>query len=426
MPAAITEPATDACTDAEAVDAVEHRTGVLTLPEFSFECGATLFGVKLRYETWGRLNPSRDNVVVVCHALTGDAHVGHGENGPGWWDGLVGPGRLIDTHRYFVVASNVLGGCAGSTGPSSPAPDGRPYALRFPLVSVRDMVRAQVRLLDALGVREVQLVIGGSLGGMQAWEWPLVDPDRVRHAVVIAADATFSALAIGYNEVMRQAIVGDPNWRHGDYYHYGVRPSHGLGLARAIAMLTYRTDRLYEARFGRERITNEPTAAFCRDTLPAAVSSSLAGESAVSEPDYDGPPVWDWSSSGDPRTSPYTAFTRPQFQVESYLRHHAKKLDARFDANSYLYLTRAMDSHDIGRGRGGLRAALERMRAGLTLVAIDSDYLYPAEALRRTADLAQTCGIDCEYRVLHSDFGHDAFLAEQGPLAELLRGALPA
>jgi homoserine O-acetyltransferase len=361
----------------------EHARGVLRIPAFAFECGAVLPEVRVAFETWGQYDPRRDNAIVVCHALTGDAHAGPGDV-PGWWEELIGPGCPIDTRRWFVVASNVLGGCAGSSGPSSIAPDGRPYGLRFPLVTVRDMVRAQIRLLDALGVDTVHMVIGGSLGGMQVWEWPLLAPGRVRRAVAIAAHAAFTPLAIGYNEAMRQAIVADPNWHQGDYYSFGVRPEAGLAAARSIGMLTYRSDRLFEQRFGRSTVGPE-------------------------RPDG-------WPFRGDA----FTVFTTPQFQVESYLHHHGEKLNRRFDANSYLYLTRAMDSHDIGRGRGGLAQALRAFDAELLVIGIDSDYLYTPEVLRDTVELAQTCGVRASYRELSSVYGHDAFLAEQLQLARLL------
>ncbi len=360
--------------------------------------------VQVAFETWGRLNAARDNAVVVCHALTGDAHAAAGAEGQaGWWNGLIGPGCFLDTTRFFVICSNVLGGCSGSTGPATIGPDDRPYALRFPLITVRDMVKAQMRLLDALGVRRVQLVVGGSLGGMQAWEWPLLDPERVLRSAIIAADARFSALAIGYNEVMRQAIVGDPAWQHGNYYGTGKRPTHGLGLARSIAMLTYRTDTLFEARFGREEVT--PPAPTDRPGS-AETGTFFENEACAS--------------------SPLAAFTQPLYQVESYLRHHGRKLDARFDANSYLYLTRAMDSHDIGRGRGGLLQALENLKASVFLVGIDTDYLYSVSALEHTAQLAQDVGVRLDFHVVSSDFGHDAFLAEPEKLGQVLKGVWQA
>lgn len=358
-----------------------HMIGWLKIPTFHFECGITLSDVRLRFETWGTLNAAKSNVVVVCHALTGDAHAGDGGDEHGWWSGLIGPGRAIDTQQSFVICANVIGGCAGSTGPASLAVDGRPYGLRFPRVTVRDMVTAEVLLLDAFEVERVAMVVGGSLGGMQAWEWALLVPYRVQHAIVIAAQAAFPPLAIGYNEAMRQAIVADPRWSEGNYYDTGEPPTAGLAAARAIGMLTYRTHQMYRDRFGRRQVLKR---------------AQQPGENAG------------------------TAWTAPHYEVESYLRHHGEKLNARFDANSYLYLTRAMDDHDIGRNRGGISAALARIQSRFTIVGIPGDYLYEAEELRATAAVARQWGIDCQYEALESMHGHDAFLIEQEQLGEIL------
>ncbi|SFU35667.1 homoserine O-acetyltransferase MetX [Alicyclobacillus macrosporangiidus] len=358
-------------------EAGQHACGWFHLDDVVFECGALLPRVRVYFETWGRLNAAADNAVVVCHALTGDAHAADGGGRPGWWSGLIGPGRAIDTNRYFVIASNVIGGCAGSTGPSDLAEDGRPYAMRFPAVTVRDMVAVQMRLLDALGVRELALVIGGSLGGMQAWEWAVMASGRVRHTIAIAAHPAFPPLGIGYNEAMRMAIMADADWQNGEYYGTGRTPQAGLAAARAIGMLTYRTDLLFEERFGRR--------------------TAEAGDGAPAS---------------------------PRFAVESYLRHQGDKLNRRFDANSYLYLTRAMDSHDIGRGRGGMEAALRQVRGRLTVIGIDTDYLYAPRDLRRAARLAADCGVASSYRELSSKYGHDAFLIEFEPLSRMVEEAL--
>ncbi|MCL6517140.1 MAG: homoserine O-acetyltransferase [Alicyclobacillus sp.] len=352
-----------------------HARGWLHLSEVPFECGAVLPHVRVYFETWGRLNRTADNAVVVCHALTGDAHAADGGGRPGWWNGLIGPGKAIDTEQYFVVASNVVGGCAGSTGPSDPAPDGRPWAMRFPAVTVRDMVSVQTRLLDALGVREIALVIGGSLGGMQAWEWAVMGGERVRHTVAIAAHPAFPPLGIGYNEAMRMAIMADADWQNGEYYGTGRSPQAGLAAARAIGMLTYRTDVLFAERFGRRR--------------------ALEGEES-------------------------------EFLVSTYLHHQGDKLNRRFDANSYLYLTRAMDSHDIGRGRGGVEKALGQVRGRLTVIGIDTDYLYAPRDLRQAVEWAAARGVAGVYRELSSKYGHDAFLVEFEALSRLVEEALCA
>lgn len=365
---------------------------LLAVPAFTCESGQQLEHVEVAYETWGTLNATRDNVVVLCHALTGDTHAGDGGNRRGWWSMLVGPGKPIDTNRYFVVCSNVLGGCGGTTGPASVAPDGEVYGLRFPLVTVRDMVRLQIEWLNALGVQGIHTVIGGSLGGMQAWEWALLDAARVRRIVVIAAHAAFPPLAIGYNAAMRQAIVSDPEWHHGRYYQVGRVPKQGLALARTIGLLTYRANDLYAARFDRRGVTSE-----------RATETELdrAGDSA-------------WKAN-------HAAFTAPEFEVESYLAYNGSKFVARFDANSYLYLTKAMDGHDIGRGRKGLREALARIRSRLTVIAIDTDYLYETKDLARTAELAVAAGVQCNYQELTSAHGHDAFLVDSASFQAMIR-----
>ncbi|RIV26743.1 homoserine O-acetyltransferase [Alicyclobacillaceae bacterium I2511] len=356
----------------------DHRIGELELPCVQLESQEVLQGVRLRFETWGKLNAQANNAVVVCHALTGDAHAGAGESGPGWWSDLIGPGKLLDTQRFFVVSSNVLGGCGGTTGSASVAWDGRPYGLRFPLISVRDMVAVQLQLVDALGVDEIAMVIGGSLGGMQVWEWACMAPERVREAVVVAAHAAFTPLAMGYNAVMRQAITADPAWQQGNYYGTGQQPETGVSIARQIGLLTYRASELYQERFGRKLV--------------------------------------------DERFSmnPWEAFTKPQYQVESYLDYNGRKFVDRFDSNTYLYLMRAMDGHDIGRNRGGVSRALTRIKSRLTLVGIRTDYLYPVAEMQATAREAVAVGVDCRYMELNSPHGHDAFLIEQDALAKLI------
>jgi homoserine O-acetyltransferase len=366
-----------------------HVEGDLTIPEFCTESGARLQNVTIRFETWGALNAERDNAVVICHALTGDSHAGDSHRRKGWWSGLIGPGKVVDVNRYFVVATNVLGGCSGSTGPASLAPDGHPYGLRFPLVTIRDMVRAQGEVLDALGVRGLHAVIGGSMGGMQAWEWPFVDGRPISHVCVIAAHSAFTPFGIGYNYAMRQAIVADPDWQGGAYYETGKRPTAGLATARAVGMLTYRTGPLFAERFGREP-----------SSRPAAPSHNWEQSRGCAAP-----------------------FVEPLYQVEEYLAYQGQSLNARFDANSYLYLTRAMDSHDIGRGRGGVEKALQQLRGRrLTIVGIDQDYLYSPAELRRDAEQARDCGVECSYLEMRSAYGHDAFLADQNQLADLLAG----
>jgi len=338
----------------------------------ALELGGELVRVALAYETYGELNARGDNAVLVCHALTGSGHAAgrtDREEVPGWWDPLIGPGKAIDTRRYFVVSSNVLGGCYGSTGPSSLDPEtGRPYALDFPRYTVRDMVEVQRRLIDRLGVRSLAAVIGSSMGGMQVLEWAAMFPERVRAIAPIAIGPRHSAWAIGLNEVARRAITSDPAWQGGGYA-LDRQPERGLGLARAIAMLSYRSFDSLEQKFGRER---------------TAASSDLLGKS---------------------------------FEIESYLDYQGVKLVQRFDANTYLYLTRAMDDYDIAAGRDKASRVLGRMTMPALVMGIASDVLYPEAEQRALADALPRA----TYATIRSPHGHDAFLIEFPQVAAHLR-----
>ncbi|HEV2766239.1 MAG TPA: homoserine O-acetyltransferase [Acidimicrobiales bacterium] len=340
---------------------------------FVLEGGGQLRDISVAYETWGELAPDGGNAVLVCHALTGDAHaaggIGPGHPTPGWWDGLIGPGKALDTDRWFVVCANVLGGCQGTTGPASPRPrsDGRPYGSTFPVVSVRDMVRTQTAVARDLGVPRWLSVVGGSMGGMQVLEWGVMFPERVCSLVPIATAAAASAQQIAYGSAGRKAIGLDPRWRGGDYYDAepGDGPTEGLAIARSIAQITYRSDDVFTDRFGRE------------------VVESLDGFS-----------LWQ------------------RFQVERYIEYHGAKLARRFDANSYLLLSKAMDLHDLGRGRGGLEEALSRISAPTLLIGISSDTLYPSYQQQQVRDILCAQGTLCEYVDIDSPHGHDAFLIE--------------
>ncbi len=339
---------------------------------FALEQGGVLREVVVAYETWGRLDAEGSNAILVCHALTGDAHAagdsGAGQPTAGWWDPLIGPGRALDTDQYFVVCVNVLGGCQGSTGPASiDQVTGRPYGSSFPVVTVRDMVRAQRRLADELGVRSWLSVIGGSMGGMQVLEWGVIYPDRMRSLVCIASSAAASAQQIAWSTVGRRAVANDPNWRNGDYYDAppGGGPHAGLALVRQIAQIHYRSEEVFEQRFGRQ------------STNPV---------------DHFG--MWD------------------RFDVESYLDYQGDKLVRRFDANSYLVLNRAMDLHDLARGRGGLRDALHRVAVPTCTMAIPTDTLYPPYQQHRLRDGLREVGVDVEHVVIESPHGHDGFLLE--------------
>jgi homoserine O-acetyltransferase/O-succinyltransferase len=346
------------------------------------EAGATLPGVRVAYETWGRLSPRRDNAVLVLHALTGDSHV-VGEPGPGhatggWWNGLVGPGLALDTDRWFVVAPNVLGGCQGTTGPASPGPDGRPWGSRFPFLTVRDQVAAEAALADVLGIERWGLVVGGSMGGMRALEWGVTHPERVERLLVLAATPYATGDQIAWCAAQLAAIRADAGYRGGDYHDAppGGGPHLGLGVARRIAHATYRSQPELNLRFGRKAQPGE---------------QPLAG--------------------------------RGRYAVESYLDHQADKLVRRFDAGSYVVLTEAMNSHDVGRGRGGTAAALGRVTARTAVAAIDSDRLYPVDLGREIADGIPTA---LPLRVVQSPYGHDGFLIETGAVADLLGELLEA
>ncbi|MBA3450696.1 MAG: homoserine O-acetyltransferase [Chloroflexia bacterium] len=326
------------------------------------ELGGRLERVTVAYRTWGRLNAAADNAILVLHALTGDSLAA----GPGgWWEPLIGPGRALDTDDAFVVCANVLGGCQGSTGPASDDPlTGRPYGMRFPLITIADIVNAQRALVERLGVRKL-IAIGGSIGGFQALEWATRHPDLVRGVVPVAACGALDAQGIALNEIGRRAIMADPDWRGGSYAAEGVFLSRGLAIARMVGMVTYHSKESMDLRFGR-----------------------------------------------NPATRPvlYPSFG-PTFDVEGYLHYHGDALTHRFDANSYLYLTRAMDLYDVGRD-GGEVAWLQRIEAPISLVGIRSDWLFPPGPIRAFGERLRDLGKDVEYHELDSPHGHDAFLKE--------------
>ncbi len=336
----------------------------LDLPALSLERGGRLPTVRVAYETWGTLAADRSNAVLVEHALTGDSHVmgapGPGQATPGWWEGLVGPGRPLDTDRYFVVCANVLGGCQGTTGPGSSAPDGGRWGSRFPEVTVRDQVRVEAGLADALTIERWACVVGGSMGGMRALEWAVALPERVATLLFLASGAAATADQIGIQTTQQAAVCADPRWRGGDYALTDP-PVDGLGIARRIAHLTYRSALEFDARFG----------------------------ARVQE---DG-----------------------RYAVASYLDHHADKLVGRFDAGSYVVLTEAMNSWDVGRGRGGIAAALARVTARTVVAGIDSDRLYPPVLQQHVAD-----ALGVPLRLISSPYGHDGFLVETQAVGALL------
>ena len=345
-------------------------TGALPL-----ETGATLPEVTIAYETWGTLAPGADNAVLVEHALTGDSHVvgdvGPGHPSPGWWPGLIGPGAPLDTDRFFVVASNVLGGCQGTTGPASAAPDGRPWGSRFPFVTIRDQVTVEAALADALGIRCWHTVLGGSMGGMRVLEWAATYPERVERALVLASTPYATADQVAWCQPQLLAIRSDPSFHDGDYYGTGEAPVTGMGIARRIAHTTYRHEEELDDRFGRR---------------PRPGEDPLGGGG--------------------------------RYDVEGYLDHHAVKLAGRFDPNSYLVLTEAMNSHDVGRGRGGVAAALQRFEGRLDVAAVSTDRLYP---VRLSEQLAQARP-GTSLTVIESRHGHDGFLIETGQVGRVIDG----
>jgi homoserine O-acetyltransferase/O-succinyltransferase len=375
--------------------------------------------VTLAYETYGTLAPDGGNAILACHALSGDAHAagwssdedapsavdGMGADekgivprgGLGWWDGMIGPGKAFDTRKYFVICSNVIGSCRGSTGPSSVDPaTGRPYGSRFPLVTVGDMVRAQRELLNHLGVERLLAVAGGSLGGNQALQWTVAYPEMVAGCVAIATCASLSAQGIAWNEIGRQAITSDPAWKGGDYYG-GPRPERGLAVARMIGHVTYLSEQSMMARFGRQR---RPSAG----VGVAPISDEL---SAVERPAT--------ATHGDPRVGP--------FEVESYLRYQGQRFVDRFDANSYLAISRAIDEFDLAEafGGGSLARAFERAEASFLALSFSSDWLYPPHESQRIVAALEEAGREVTYRNLRSGYGHDAFLLEEGRQTSLIR-----
>jgi homoserine O-acetyltransferase/O-succinyltransferase len=355
----------------------QGEVGVIDIGSLRLESGAVIDDVSIAVQRWGDLSPARDNVVVVLHALTGDSHItgpaGPGHPTPGWWDGVAGPGAPIDTNRWCAIATNVLGGCRGSTGPSSLARDGRPYGSRFPLITVRDQVEADIAALAALGITEVAAVVGGSMGGARALEWMVGHPDRVRSGLLLAVGARATADQIGTQTTQIAAIKADPNWQGGDYYETGRAPDAGLKIARRFAHLTYRGEVDLDTRFANDAQGDEDVTAGGR------------------------------------------------YAVQSYLEYQGNKLVTRFDAGSYVVLTETLNSHDVGRGRGGVAAALRGCPVPVVVGGITSDRLYPLRLQHELAELLPGC---TGLRVVESVCGHDGFLVETEAVGELIRQTL--
>jgi homoserine O-acetyltransferase/O-succinyltransferase len=355
----------------------EGEVGVVGIGALTLESGVVLEDVSIAVQRWGEVNPARDNVVMVLHALTGDSHVtgpaGPDHPTPGWWNGVAGPGAPIDTDRWCAIATNVLGGCQGSTGPSSVAPDGKPWGSRFPAITVRDQVEADLAALAALGITRVAAVVGGSMGGARALEWIVGHPDTVRAALILAVGARATADQIGTQSSQVAAIKADPDWQGGDYYGTGRAPEAGMEVARRFAHLTYRGEAELDDRFANSAQDDE-------------------------KPTEGG-----------------------RYAVQSYLEHQGGKLARRFDAGTYVALTDALSSHDVGRGRGGVAAALAGCEVPVVVGGITSDRLYPLRLQEELAELLPGC---VELDVIDSRYGHDGFLVETDEVGELIRRTL--
>ena len=359
------------------VGVVETRHYTFAHPPdgLKLECGKTLGPVTLAYETYGRLNAEKSNAILVVHALSGDAHaagVHSGGNNPGWWDDMIGPGKAFDTDRYFVICSNVIGGCKGSTGPASIDPEtGRPYALDFPMITVADMVNAQRRLVDHLGIERLLTVAGGSMGGMQVLQWVASYPEKVRSAIPIATALKHSPQQIAFNEVVRQSIMADPDWRGGNYYEFG-QPAKGLAVARMIGHITFMSDQSMEEKFSRRRKNGDYGFRFGTD-----------------------------------------------FEVEGYLRYRGDSFVKRFDANSYLYITKAVDYFDLSDGK--LISKEKPVDTRFLVISFESDWLYPSHQSQEIVRALQAGLADVTYCEIGSTYGHDAFLVEIGEQTQLIR-----
>ena len=357
------------------------QANTVRFDSITLDNGATLAPVEVAYETYGELNAAKSNAILVLHAFSGDAHAAgiSPESGkPGWWDNMIGPGKAFDTNRYFAICTNVLGGCRGTTGPSSiGSATGCPYAMAFPVITIADMVRLQKMLIDWLGIPRLLTVSGGSMGGMQALEWAVAYPERVVSAIPIASTSRHSAQQIAFNEVGRQAIMADPDWNGGNYYG-GPLPGRGLAVARMVGHITYMSDDSMREKFGR-RLTGKENFTFGFDV---------------------------------------------DFEVESYLRYRGSQFVGRFDANSYLYITKAMDYFDLTNGRGSLAAAMEKTKARFLVISFSSDWLYPSYQSQEMVRALRSRNCDVAYVELQSNYGHDSFLVDVAEQTDLVRGFL--
>jgi len=351
---------------------------------FTLQCGKSLKDITIAYETFGRLNAKKNNAILILHALTGDSHAAgiydHKDEKPGWWDVMIGPGKAIDTDIYFVICSNILGGCMGSTGPASIMPGKkRPYGMNFPMVTITDMVRVQKRLIDHLKIEKLLAVTGGSLGGMQVLEWSVRYPDMMESAIPIATTMKHSALSIAFNEVARQAITSDPNWNNGNYSQE-KKPDMGLSVARMIGHITYLSDKSMRLKFGRKM--------------------------------------------QDKKDAPFTFDSK--FQVESYLKYQGQKFVTRFDANSFLYITKAADYFDLEEqhGDGSPVDSFLNAKARFLVISYSSDWLYPTSESKAIVNALKKNRLDVSFCEIESEWGHDAFLLQDKRLDKMIKGFL--
>ncbi len=351
----------------------------LVAEEITLESGATLGPITVAYETYGQLNAEKSNTILILHALSGDAHAAgyhEGENKPGWWDILIGPGKAFDTDKYFVICSNTLGGCKGTTGPSSIDPKtGKPYGMSFPVVTIADMVDVQKKLLDYLGIEQLLSVAGGSMGGMKAMQWAVAYPQMVKSAIIIATNTHQTPQRIAFNEVGRQAVMADPAWRCGNYYEHEEKPHAGLKVARMMGHITYLSETAMEQKFGRR----------------------LKGKEKYG---------FDFSAD---------------FEVESYLRHQGDAFIKRFDANSYLYITKALDYFDLANGHGSLVKAFSEVKARFLIISFSHDWLYPPAQSKGIIRALKANDVDVTYCEIASEYGHDAFLVEAEKQTDIIR-----
>jgi homoserine O-acetyltransferase/O-succinyltransferase len=392
--------ATRARTAPGSVGTVETQFLDLRAP-VRLDCGMELHPIRIAYETYGTLSPAGDNVILVCHALSGDAHAagfakmppvestrdgfaaedrdGTSGKGLGWWDGMIGPGKAFDTDRFFVVSTNLLGGCRGTTGPSSINPaTGRPYGSDFPVITVADMVRTERAFLDELGIERLAVVAGGSLGGMQAFAWTVLYPDAVDAIVAIASTHALQPQGVAWNAIARNAIMADPAWQNGHYYGTGRQPDGGMGIARMVGHMTYLSAKSLGDKFGRRLQFSKDVRYTLRD---------------------------------------------PEFEIENYLRHQADSFVKRFDANTYLYTSRALTYFDLAReyGQGSLTTALRDVAARTLLIAFSSDWLYPPSGSAELAEALRALGKDVEFHVIEAPYGHDCFLLEEARQTPMIR-----